>query len=323
MFDTQSISEFIDQSFLEEVKNGLSQPLKRLSSKYFYNEVGDKLFQEIMALDEYYLTRAEYEIFTNQKMKILDQFSPNGEPFNLVEFGAGDGYKTKVLLKYFADQNVDFEYLPIDISQNALNGLEDDLAQSIPNLKSTGLQGDYFEVLEELSHSSKRKNIVLFLGSNIGNFSYAQAIEFLTKLRSDLNEGDMILIGIDLKKDPKQIVAAYDDDKGVTAAFNLNLLTRINEELDGNFELSKFKHQATYDPQSGECRSYLLSLEDQKVIIDGQEFKIEKWEPIHTEVSKKYSKSEIHDLAVSSGFIVSQDLTDQKGYFVDSIWEAI
>lgn len=98
MFDTQSISEFIDQSFLEEVKNGLSQPLKRLSSKYFYNEVGDKLFQEIMALDEYYLTRAEYEIFTNQKMKILDQFSPNGEPFNLVEFGAGDGYKTKVLL---------------------------------------------------------------------------------------------------------------------------------------------------------------------------------------------------------------------------------
>ncbi len=323
MFETSQVHIQLDNSFLTDVIEGLDKKHKSLPSKYFYDEKGDRLFQEIMALDEYYLTRAEHEIFCSQKANILDIFSPDGEPFNLVEFGAGDGFKTKVLLKYFSDQNVDLEYLPIDISQNALDGLEADLSKSIPDLKSIGLQGDYFEVLERLTHSSNKKNILLFLGSNIGNFNQKQALDFLSRLRSDLNKGDLILIGVDLKKNPEQILAAYNDSRGVTAEFNLNLLSRINKELDANFDLSKFKHHAVYDPASGECRSYLLSLEKQQVTIAGQTFCFDLWEAIHTEISKKYSIDEIHELASATGFKIKSDLKDSNHFFVDSIWETV
>ncbi|MFY0625928.1 MAG: L-histidine N(alpha)-methyltransferase [Reichenbachiella sp.] len=323
MFETSTISPPIQNvAFLNDVINGLSKKQKSISSKYFYDETGDRIFQEIMELEAYYLTKAEYEIFKSNKEIILSLFSPNQEPFNLIEFGAGDGYKTKVLLQHFTEQKVDFRYLPIDISQNALDGLENDLKQNIPNLSVSGLQGDYFEVLEGLSHSSNKKNIVLFLGSNIGNFNDKEAISFLSKLRSDLNHGDMILIGIDLKKDPQKILNAYDDNLGVTANFNLNLLTRMNKELGANFDLTKFQHHATYDPVSGECKSSLLSLEEQKVAISDQTFSFEKWEPIHTEISRKYHLSEVQEFALNSSFSIVEGLQDANGYFVDSIWKA-
>ena len=321
MFETK-IDESVQQ-LAQDVFSGLRSNPKTLSSKYFYDEIGDKIFQEIMDLEEYYLTRSEYEIFETQKDEILNHISPENQPFNLVEFGAGDGYKTKILLQHFLQSEANFEYLPIDISENALSGLEMDLIKAFPDLNAAYLQGDYFEVLDEISHSSVNRNVVLFLGSNIGNFKKQEAINFLKELRKDLNPGDMLLIGIDLKKDPVKILTAYNDASGVTARFNLNLLDRINRELGGNFDTTQFRHHAHYDPISGECRSSLVSLTKQTVEIADEKFEFDAWEPIHTEVSKKYSLKEIEELATKTGFNISENLTDQKKLFVDSIWEAV
>ena len=321
MFETQ-VDESVQQ-FATDVISGLTSNPKTLSSKYFYDEIGDKIFQEIMGMEEYYLTRAEYEVFETQKEKILKLISPEGQIFNLVEFGAGDGYKTKVLLEHFLQNKADFEYLPIDISENALSGLKGQLNKIFPELKAEYLQGDYFEVLDEISHSSVNRNVVLFLGSNIGNFKKQEAINFLNELRKDLNPGDLLLMGIDLKKDPDKILAAYDDPSGITARFNLNLLERINRELGGNFETSEFRHHSHYDPISGECRSALMSLTKQTVDIADEKIEFDTWEPIHMEISKKYSLREIEALAAKTGFIVKENLTDQEKLFVDSIWEAV
>ncbi|UXP32564.1 L-histidine N(alpha)-methyltransferase [Reichenbachiella agarivorans] len=309
--------------FLKEVLTGLNSVPKTLPSKYFYDKIGDALFQQIMELDEYYLTQAEFEIFDQQKKQILQEFSPNGESFNLVEFGAGDGYKTKVLLKYFLSQKVDFEYIPIDISQNALDGLKKTLNQEIPDLNITPMQGDYFQVLDRLSHATSKKNIILFLGSNIGNFSPTESTKFLSQIRADINMGDHLMIGIDLKKDPAKILAAYNDQDGITAEFNLNLLHRINKELDANFNPEQFKHYPFYNPITGECKSSLISLQDQEVKIGNSTIHLSQWEPIHTEVSRKFSLKEIHDLAARCGFCITSDLSDRHGYFVDSIWKAV
>ncbi|MCV9389392.1 L-histidine N(alpha)-methyltransferase [Reichenbachiella ulvae] len=318
-----SIETKIDSTFLVDVLEGLRSNPKRLSSKYFYNEVGDQLFQKIMKLEEYYLTNAEHEIFQSRKEEILKAFSPNGEAFNLVEFGAGDGYKTKVLLKHFITEKADFEYMPIDISAHALEGLEENLKLEIPELKISPLQGDYFQVLDELSHSSSKRNIILFLGSNIGNFTTNQAINFLSQIRKDINPNDLLFIGIDLKKDPDTILAAYNDKEGVTAEFNLNLLRRINCELDADFDVSKFRHYPHYNADTGECKSSLISLVDQEVTIAGERIHLKQWESIQTEISKKYDLQEIEFLAKKCGFVVDQHLEDDRGYFVDSIWRAV
>ncbi|WP_109832707.1 L-histidine N(alpha)-methyltransferase [Reichenbachiella versicolor] len=324
MFDTIEKPKIdISSDFYKDVISGLNQYPKSLSSKYFYDKKGDQIFQQIMELDEYYLTRAEFEIFNLQADKILDTFSPNDQPFNLIEFGAGDGLKTKVLLKYFLQKEADFSYLPIDISQNALNGLASSLNQEIPELNINTLQGDYFEVLDKLSHQSDRRNILLFLGSNIGNFTNEQAKTFLSKISQDLNTGDLILLGIDLKKKPESILAAYSDKKGVTAEFNLNLLDRINHELDGDFERSKFIHNASYDPITGDCKSSLLSKENQTVTINGNTFHFDQWEPIHTEISKKYSLKDIETLGKNTGFEIIDYLFDRKKQFTNTIWRVI
>ncbi|PIB35881.1 dimethylhistidine N-methyltransferase [Reichenbachiella sp. 5M10] len=320
---TETIDIIQDQTFLVDTLQGLQSNPKTLPSKYFYNQRGDQLFQQIMQLEEYYLTKAEYNIFDTQKDRILKAFSPHGETFNLVEFGAGDGYKTKVLLEYFLSQKAQFDYIPIDISQHALDGLEESMRHSLPNLSISPMQGDYFEALDQLSHSSDRRNIILFLGSNIGNFSLEQAVDFLSKVRQDIHPGDLLLIGIDLKKNPAQILAAYDDAQGVTAEFNLNLLQRINEELGGDFKVDQFRHYPFYNPVTGECKSSLMSLHDQVVHIEGHSIHFQKWETIQTEISKKYSPDEIEELAKKCGFEVSYHLEDQRGYFVDSIWSAV
>ena len=322
MFDNMTLAETNTiLEFYHDVIEGLGRYPKKISSKYFYNKKGDELFQKIMDLDEYYLTRAELEIFTRQSDKILRLLSEDGAPFNILEFGAGDGSKTKVLLRHFLKKRVNITYLPIDISRNALDGLAECLSDEIPELSVKPLQGDYFETLNRLTHDSDRKNVVLFLGSNIGNFSTEDAISFLTQVKSNLNPGDFILIGFDLKKNPEKIRKAYSDSMGITAEFNLNLLDRINEELCGNFDRNKFYHHATYDPVSGECRSMLISKEDQQVCIDEQVFIFEKWEPIHTEISKKYSLHEIESIRESSGFELVDFLFDSARQYTDAIWQ--
>lgn len=321
MFETIEKEVVKNKQFLADVLEGLSSEIKCISSKYFYDKKGDEIFQQIMHMDEYYLTDAEHEVFSTNKKQLGQIFSPKKEPFNLIEFGAGDGLKTKVLLQELLDQDIPFDYIPIDISQNALDQLNESLKEEMPALSFRGVQGDYFEALNRLKEDTDKKNVVLFLGSNIGNFTDDEAQEFTSNISSKLNTGDLLLIGVDLKKDPRKILLAYNDPKGITAEFNHNLLRRINRELGGNFDISTFEHHPTYDPITGECKSALLSKIEQEVIIDEQSFHFAQWEPIHTEISRKYDVKQLHRLAERTGFSVKKDLFDKDHYFVDSIWE--
>jgi len=312
----------MNNQFAEDVREGLSSKPKYLHSKYFYDEIGDKIFQRIMSLEEYYLTNCEYDIFLNQKTELLKYFSPEGERFDLIEFGAGDGLKTKVLIEYFVDQKVDFKYIPIDISQNVLKNLTTNLKEIFPTLQIHAICDDYFHALEDLNKVDFDKKIILFLGSNIGNFSGDNAIPFLRHIAADMSQNDILLIGFDLKKDPVIILEAYNDKQGVTRDFNLNLLKRINKELDADFDIKKFKHYPTYNPQTGETKSYLICLEDMVVKINAlhQTFTFYQWEPIFTEVSQKYSMSDIKRLADNSGFKIKKHFFDHRNYYTDSLW---
>lgn len=312
-----------NNQFLNDVLSGLDSKPKKLSSKYFYDEKGDELFQQIMALDEYYLTKAEYEIFKSNKQEILEIFQSGNSEFRLIEFGAGDGYKTKLLLEHFILSKAKFEYKPIDISQNALEKLKIDLNGNIPKLNMTAEQGDYFQVLKKLPRLDNKKNVILFLGSNIGNFTLDEVEKFLTNIREKIYLGDLLFLGLDLKKDPEKIRAAYNDKEGVTRNFNLNLLSRINKELNANFETGSFEHYPSYNPINGECSSSLVSTKDQKVKIDGQTFSFTKGEPIHTEISRKFSLPQIEELAIKCGFEIEKNLFDSNQYFVDTIWKAM
>jgi dimethylhistidine N-methyltransferase len=313
----------MDQQFARDVMHGLSTTPKYLQSKYFYDEKGDSLFRQIMELDEYYLTDCEFEIFQNHKQELLHQFTTDDNPFDLIELGAGDGKKTKVLMEYFLEQGARFTYKPIDISQNALNLLEQDLNQNMPDLSIETLQGEYFNVLSHIESVPGKRKVILFLGSNIGNFLKPVAEDFLTGLCNTLQVGDMLLLGVDLTKDPKVIAKAYNDSKGITREFNLNLLNRINRELKGDFNLENFEHFPLYNPISGTARSFLISKTNQTVTIDrlNASFHFEAWEPVHTEYSHKYRLTELSKLAQDSGFKIVKNYTDSREYFVDGLWQ--
>ncbi len=310
-------------SFAEDIMNGLSSEPKFLSSKYFYDDEGSRLFQQIMDLPEYYLTRSEFEIFSTRTKEIFEAFTKNSEEFDLIELGAGDGTKTAVLIDYFLEQRADFTYSPIDISQEAVDLLTAKFKAEFPDLKMNAKTGDYFRILETLKGESSRPKILMFLGSNIGNFGAEQSASFFKSLRDVMNDGDLLFVGFDMQKDPRVILSAYDDAKGVTAKFNVNLLRRINREFGANFDLEKFSHYATYHPTEGAARSFLISLKAQNVFIESlkQSFNFKAFEPIFMEISQKYSLEMIEDLARNCGFTVAENFFDSKRYFVDSLWK--
>ncbi len=286
-------------SFAEDVEFGLSGDPKFLSSKYFYDDEGSRLFQEIMKLPEYYLTRSEREIFRKQTEDIYKAFRAENSEFDLIELGAGDGTKTSLLVEYFLERKTKFSYVPIDISSEALNFLTEKFTAEFPSLDIQTEQGDYFKTLETFKEKSERRKIILFLGSNIGNFREEQALEFFKHLREVMNAEDLIFIGFDLHKNPKTILNAYDDSQGVTSRFNLNLLKRINRELGADFNTEEFSHYASYHPTECAARSYLISHKEQTVFIKslGKSFHFKKWEPIYMEVSQKYNLEMIEKLA--------------------------
>ncbi|WP_394775510.1 L-histidine N(alpha)-methyltransferase [Flavobacterium sp.] len=308
------------EQFRFDVLKGLSSTPKKLHSKYFYDKIGDTLFQQIMAMPEYYLTNCEMDIFQNKTSELANIILETDEAFDLIELGAGDGTKSAFLLKHLLDQKADFNYMPIDISANILSVLNSKLKADLPELNITCLEGEYFKMLEKATELSSRRKVVLFLGSNIGNMEKEEALSFCRGLNSYLSSGDIVLMGFDLKKNPQIILDAYNDKAGITAAFNLNLLTRINKELNADFVIEKFEHYQTYDPLSGACRSYLISLDNQVVTIDDQSFNFEKDELIYMELSQKYSLEESEELANSSGFETINHIMDSKSWFTDVAW---
>lgn len=309
-------------AFKKEVTEGLTSFPKFLSSKFIYDKKGDKLFQDIMAMPTYYLTDAEFEIFKIHKEAIADLFSSK-DGFDLIELGAGDGKKTKVLLKHLVQQGANFSYLPIDISQNVLNGLEESMLQEIPEVDIKPQQGTYFEVLDDIASYNTRKKVILFLGSNIGNLLHPQAIDFLTNIQKAMSPDDVLFMGFDQKKDPQTILDAYNDAEGVTAAFNKNLLHRINDELDANFDANHFKHWEVYDPETGTAKSYLVSTREQTVTINELDLSVRfsAWESIHTEISQKYDDDIVSWLASESGLTIVDQFTDSKQYYKNYLFK--
>ena len=308
-------------TFAQDVLAGLTADKKQLSSKYFYDDNGSRIFQEIMNMPEYYLTDAEFEILSMQSKQIIDalQFST---PFNIVELGAGDGFKTFKLLEYLVTQNIDFNYVPIDISQQAIDALTQRLRKRLPGLNIKPKVGDYFEILK-VNKESSYPSLLLFLGSNIGNYNQTKAIELLKLFNDNMKSGDKLLIGLDLKKNPLVIHKAYFDPHGITKRFNLNLLLRINRELDANFKIDDFDFYCHYNPQAGEVKSYIVSLTKQQVHLKKlrKTINFDYNELIWTELSKKYSLNEISHLATSSNFKIIHNFLDCKHYFTDTLWE--
>jgi dimethylhistidine N-methyltransferase len=306
-------------NFLTNVLKGLQSFPKYLDSKYFYDKKGDELFQKIMDSDEYYLTNAEMEIFSKQSSQIADTVLDHNDQLDVIEFGPGDAIKSVHLLKELADRNQMANYVPIDISKNIIDLLNKSLPKQIPGLSIHGFAGEYFQMLSAAHKISSNKKLVLFLGANIGNFKFNEMPAFLMKLKSLLSAGDMVLIGFDLKKNPQTILAAYNDKEGVTREFNLNLLSRINKELNGNFEIENFEHYPTYDPSTGACKSFIISTKDQSVKIGETLIHFEKDEPVFMEISQKYSVKEIDEIAKDCAFEVMADFFDSNRYFVDVI----
>jgi dimethylhistidine N-methyltransferase len=236
--------------------------------------------------------------------------------------GAGDAMKSTYLLRYLLDQKIDFTYLPIDISGNVISYLNNTLPLTLPRLNITGLNGEYFDMLKKAATLSTRRKVVMFLGSNVGNMPVAEAIGFIKELNKHLSPGDMLLIGIDLKKAPKTVLAAYSDKEGITKRFNLNLLERINRELNGDFDLQQFDHYATYDPETGACKSYLVSLSDQTVHIGDETIRFAKDEYIYMEISQKFTIKQTEQMAREANFTPVRELFDSKQWFMDAVWVA-
>ncbi|WP_055444823.1 L-histidine N(alpha)-methyltransferase [Lacinutrix himadriensis] len=309
------------ETFKKEVQQGLDSHPKTLPSKYFYNKIGDALFVEIMNLPEYYLTRSELDIFQNKTQDLMDAFQLKPDTyFELIELGAGDGLKTKKLLNALDAQDFKFDYFPIDISENALRLLKEDLSEVLPNVSVKTQQGDYFEVLASLKESNNPK-VILFLGSNIGNMNDEKAAQFIYNLGANLKPGDKLLLGVDLIKSKDIVLPAYNDNQGITAKFNLNLLERINKELGGDFNLDQFKHQPEYTEEDGIAKSFIVSTIQQTVHIKsiGASYHFEAGEKIHTEISRKYNDALIQQIIAETDFKLDTKIMDSKSYFADYI----
>jgi dimethylhistidine N-methyltransferase len=297
-------------SFLDDVLTGLARPQKTLPPKYFYDARGCELFEQICEQPEYYPTRTELAIMREHAGAMANFLGPDCQ---LIEFGSGSSRKTRILIERLQPPL----YVPIDIADGALRAAAVGLAQQFPWLNIFGVCADYTRplTLPKFVGEPIRRKAVYFPGSTIGNFTPQEAIEFLQLARRMVGLGGALLVGVDLKKDKRVLDAAYDDAAGVTAAFNLNLLARINRELGGDFQLRRFCHKASYDVDKGRIEMHLESLAAQFVHVAGERLSFSLGETIHTEISCKYSVEEFRSVAQRAGFAPSQTWIDAANLF--------
>jgi dimethylhistidine N-methyltransferase len=306
----------------EDVRRGLTTQPKRFLPKYFYDELGSQLFEAICLLPEYYLTRAENEILQCYADEIVATVPG---PTTLIEMGSGSASKTRLLIEALLRKQTELLFMPVDISATALENSSRILLQSYPRLNIEAYAADYFAALAELAKEQRTHTLALFLGSNISNFDPEEALKFLRALRQVLREGDALLLGADLKKEKSVLEAAYNDALGVTAAFNLNVLARINRELGGNFDLRTFAHRAVYNEEAGRVEIYIESCCEQTVRISKLDLEVQfaAGEQIHTENSYKYDLENIGRLAAQTGFTRAQTWQDQKEQFSSNLLMAV
>lgn len=301
--------EHADEDFRAAVVDGLSQPQKRLSSKYFYDERGSKLFEQITQLPEYYPTRTEVALLCTHAVEFAELIGPHA---SLVEFGSGSSTKVRILLDALEAPSA---YIPIDISREHLIESAKGLADAYPDLRVVPVAADYTQPLELPDIPDEVVRIGFFPGSTIGNFSYAEAVDFLHTVATELGTDNGLLIGVDLKKDPAILHAAYNDAAGITAEFNLNILHHINRELGADFNLDGFTHDARWQPEKGRIEMHLVSNGKQTVSVDGHKFEFVEGESIHSEDSHKYTIAEFHALAAEAGWRAYRHWTDADDLF--------
>lgn len=303
----------IEKTFAEEISSSLIGNSKFISPKFFYDKKGSDLFEKICTLSEYYPTRTEINILKNLSIELPSYLD---ETFRLVELGSGTSVKTRLILDIFTSLQDTTEYFPIDISE-ILTESSEQLLKDYDGLHITGIIDTYEGGLEFLKNYDDRKNLIIFLGSSFGNFSPNAGREFLKKINSTMKSGDLFLIGLDLIKDEQILESAYNDSLGVTAQFNLNVLSRINDELDADFNLDNFLHYSIYNKEDQRIEMYLKSLVRQSIIISKSDLllNLEKNELIHTEYSHKYSLDQIRELLESVGFKINHIWLDDKKYF--------
>ena len=303
----------MQKTFVQELSSSLNQKQKSINPKFFYDKKGSKLFEEICKLPEYYLTRTEISILTQLYEKLPPHL--NGD-FRLVELGSGSSKKTRILISIIERLQKYVEYFPIDISK-ILRDSSKKLRDDYENLHITGIIDSYESGLEFIKNYDNKKNLIVFLGSSFGNFDYENGLEFLQKINSSMKKDDLFLIGLDLVKDKRVLERAYNDSQGVTAKFNLNVLSRINSELGSNFNINKFVHHAIYNESQNRVEIYLRSLENQIVNIPKARMmlQIKQDELIHTENSYKYTIPEINKMLSMTGFRIKDIWYDEKKYF--------
>lgn len=318
--DDRQGADAFEERFAIDVLTGLCATPKEISAKYFYDDAGSELFQKITQHKDYYLTRTEFGILTHARREIPEIIDTR--EIDIIELGAGDGHKSQLIIQGFLNASRKVNFCPIDISEKAMDLLEKNI-ESGAGLSVHGVVAEYFEGLRFVRGRSSNTQLVLFLGSNIGNFDRIQNQGFLRKLWKSLNHGDYVLIGFDLKKDVEILTAAYNDSSGYTREFNLNLLRRINRELGGRFDLNKFRHFGIYNPVLGAMESYLLSTEKHEVYISDLErvFYFDVFEPVHLEYSFKFLQSDIEFLSNQTGFRIIENFSDPENFFIDSLWK--
>jgi L-histidine Nalpha-methyltransferase len=308
--------------FAADVRRGLSAQPKHLFPKYLYDDLGSRLFEAICHLDEYYLARAETEILARYATEIVAGIP--GEK-TLIELGSGNASKTRMIIETLLAQQRELLFIPVDISASALENSSRSLLRSYSELSIEAYAADYFDGLSALSNKQRGRTLALFLGSNIGNFEMGQALEFLRAIRPVLTEGDALLLGADLKKNAKILEAAYNDALGVTQAFIVNQLARINRELGGDFDLRQFKLRSKYNQEAGRVDVFLDSLRAQKVSIANLEMSINlaPGESIHVENSYKYDLDQLSELAQASGFQLARTWFDERHLFSSNLFLAV
>jgi len=310
---TRALAFHEQNAFAADVRDGLTRSgQKELASKYLYDDIGSKLFEVISLLPEYGLTRADERLLRGHSREIVERL---GGDTLVAELGSGSGTKTRWILEAFSRRR-HTSYFPIEISPAALAVCRRELAD-IDSISIVGFEREYLDGLREVAGQRRagQRLLVLFLGSTIGNFDHPADVKFLKEIRLTLDPGDALLLGTDLEKPVDQLIAAYDDSLGVTAAFNLNLLARVNRELGADFRLASFQHVAHHNPRTGSIEMHLRAQSDQRVTVDKAGFSvmIRGGETIWTETSHKYSLAEVETLANRTGFV-------REAQWVDACW---
>ena len=312
---------FNQSSFAEDARAGLSSRPLTLSPKYLYDELGSKLFDAICLLPEYYVTRTESQVLACCADEMVAALP---SPLRLVELGSGSSVKTRYLIEALLRRQPELEYVPIDVSESAIESSSRELLHLFPSLHIHAYVADYFDALEALAlgaSESAAHTLVLFLGSTIGNLDPPAGIDLLRRVHQMLASQDALLLGADLKKSESVLVPAYDDALGVTAAFNLNLLVRINQELGGDADLRRFAHQARYNEEAGRMEMHLVSRQAQRLTIRALDLEVElaAGESIHTESSYKFDLDQLRQMGREAGFALERSWFDPQRWFSENL----